>query len=152
MDQPQSIPPVQNQKPTIHRSSRSLWWLAILVVAALGLSVWSWVSQDNANTNTSNDSSETQNASALQNANAALTFTYQGQDGKTALELLKAAYPNTTTKTSGSLGEYVTGINGVEAGNSAFWEFTVNGTPASVGAGAYTTTSAESIEWKLTSF
>ena len=77
---------------------------------------------------------------------------YSGQDGKTALELLKLAYPNTTTKTAASLGEYVTGIDGHEASSSQFWKFSVNGTESSVGAGSYVTKSADVIMWELTSF
>ena len=152
MDQPQSVPPVQNQKPIVQHASRSLWWLAVIVVVALGLSLWSWVNKDSANTNTANANTAGQNSNVSQNTNAAATYSYAGQDGKTALELLKAVYPNTRTKVSGSLGEQVMGINGREAGSNEYWQFLVNGKAADVGPSAYVTKSTDMIEWKLTSF
>lgn len=82
----------------------------------------------------------------------ATSFTYPGQDGKTALELLKAKYPQTSTKTAEGMGEYVTGINCRDAGASEYWEFKVNGISSEVGAGTYVTKSTDTLEWKLTSF
>ncbi len=73
--------------------------------------------------------------------------TYQGEDGKTALELLKA-HAQVETKTS-SLGELVTAINGNDGGGTKFWLFYVNGVESQVGAGAYMTKTGETIEWKL---
>ncbi len=128
------------------KKQRSLWWLVVLVVAALGVSIWSWVSKDSANSNTAPTNTATQNVNV-----APTTYTYPGQDGKNALELLKTAYPNTTTKTS-SLGEYVTAINGVEAASNQGWVYTVNGAEVTVGADKYVTKSADIVEWKLTSF
>ncbi|MEK7631879.1 MAG: DUF4430 domain-containing protein [Patescibacteria group bacterium] len=82
----------------------------------------------------------------------ATTFTYAGKDGKTALALLKEKYPKTSTKTAEGLGEYVTGINCREASSTEYWQFFVNGTSSEIGAGTYTTKSADTLEWKLTSF
>ncbi len=75
-------------------------------------------------------------------------LTYKGQNGKTALELLKQK-ATVITKQS-SYGEYVDSINGLVGGTGGkYWTFYVNGTMASVGAGSYTTTANDSIEWKL---
>lgn len=77
------------------------------------------------------------------------TYSYDGQDGKTALELLKAKYPNTTTESS-TYGDYVTGIDGVKADSSKeYWAFYVNGEVANEGAGTYQTKSSDKIEWRL---
>ncbi len=72
---------------------------------------------------------------------------YPGEEGKTALMLLKI-HTDAQTKTS-SYGEMVTSINGQDGGGTKYWMFYVNGKEASVGAGAYTTHDGDSIEWKL---
>jgi len=119
-----------------------------MLVAALGLGIWSQANKHESNVNV-----DTPVANAnIGTTNAATTYLYPGQDGKTALELLKGAYPSTVTKSSGSLGEQVMSINGKEAGSNEFWEFLVNGTAATVGASTYVTKSTDMIEWKLTSF
>jgi hypothetical protein len=73
---------------------------------------------------------------------------YEGQTGKTALSILQSL-ANVTTQSS-SYGEFVTGINGIEAnGKTEFWSFYVNGKMASEGAGTYKTTNGEKIEWRI---
>lgn len=72
---------------------------------------------------------------------------YQGQEGKTVLELLKT-YAKIETKSS-SPGEYVTSINGNDGGGKWHWLFYVNGKAADIGAGAYVTHDSDKIEWKL---
>jgi hypothetical protein len=149
MDQQSSVQPAKKQIPEVPKATRSLWWLVVMLAVALGLGVWARMSKDEANTNVNTPAANTNVAA---NTNAATTYLYPGQDGKNALELLKLAYPNTATKSSGSLGEQVMSINGQEAGSNEFWEFLVNGAAATVGAGSYVTKSTDMIEWKLTSF
>lgn len=74
-------------------------------------------------------------------------LTYRGEDGKTALELLKT-HANVQTKTS-SLGEYVTAINGNDGGGKKYWIFYVNGKESQEGAGAYVTHNGDVIQWRL---
>ncbi|MFA6042507.1 MAG: DUF4430 domain-containing protein [Patescibacteria group bacterium] len=105
-------------------------------------------STSNPNTNVAN---QNVNGTVSNTNTSAASYLYPGQEGKNALELLKAKYPNTTTKTS-TAGEYVTGIDGKEAGATEYWQFLVNGTEAPVGAGAYKTKATDTIEWKLVSF
>lgn len=77
------------------------------------------------------------------------TVSYQGEDGKNALELLKANATVETT-TDPSLGEYVTAINGVKSGTDGkYWIYRINGAPGSVGAGEYQTSASDTIEWKM---
>lgn len=77
------------------------------------------------------------------------TVRYQGVEGKTALELLKASH-NVETKEFSGIGEYVVSIDGVQPEpNKAFWAFYVNDKQAEVGAGSYVTKSSDVIEWKL---
>ncbi len=73
---------------------------------------------------------------------------YNGQEGKNALELLKAKY-TVETKSYGSAGEFVESINGVKPDTKHFWKFFVNGKSASVGAGSYVTKDSDVLEWKL---
>lgn len=75
-------------------------------------------------------------------------ISYQGDDGRTALDILKASY-NVETKTYDGIGEMVTGINGVTPDSKHFWAFYVNGEQAQVGAGQYVTKSGDKVSWKL---
>lgn len=74
-------------------------------------------------------------------------ITYQGADGKTALELLKSK-ADVKTKAS-SLGELVESINGQDGGGQKFWLYYVNDQPAQVGADKYETKDSDTIEWRL---
>lgn len=76
-----------------------------------------------------------------------LVIAYEGEDGKTALELLKAR-ARVRTATS-QLGELVVEINGVSSGDGHNLIYYVNGSMAMTGAGNYVTKNGEKIEWKL---
>jgi hypothetical protein len=73
--------------------------------------------------------------------------TYAGEDGKTALELLKQK-AKTQTQTF-SFGELVVEINGVRSGNGYDFLYYVNGAMVKTGAANYVTKTGEQIEWKL---
>lgn len=76
------------------------------------------------------------------------TIAYDGVEGKTALELLKAK-ATVVTKDS-DYGPYVDSINGVAGGSEGkYWAFYVNGQMAPVGADAYKTKTGDKIEWKF---
>lgn len=75
------------------------------------------------------------------------TITYQGVEGKNALELLKDNHQ--VTADSYDFGEFVTGIDGQLADETTFWAFYINGEQAQVGAEDYQTKSEDTIEWKL---
>ena len=76
------------------------------------------------------------------------TVSYDGQTGKTALEILQKG--TEVTMESSSFGDFVTGINDVVADSSKnYWSFYVNEAYASEGAGTYKTTDGEKIEWRL---
>lgn len=78
-------------------------------------------------------------------------FSYKGEDGKTALELLQK---KATIKTSGT-GEnaYVTTISNIAANSkNEYWQFFINDKSSMVGAGSYTTKSTDTITWKLSTF
>lgn len=74
-------------------------------------------------------------------------LSYQGQEGKNALALLKQ---HATVQTKHySFGDLVTSINGTAGNGPKYWTFYVNGKQASVGAGSYVTKDSDKIMWKL---
>jgi len=74
-------------------------------------------------------------------------ITYDGEDGKTALELLKT-HAQVRTATS-QLGELVEEINGVRSGDGRYLMYFVNGAMAKTGASQYVTRRGDKVEWKL---
>jgi hypothetical protein len=76
-----------------------------------------------------------------------LILAYAGEEGRTALELLKSR-ARVRTSTS-DLGELVEEINGVRSGEGYNLIYFVNGAMAKTGAGNYVTRTGERIEWKL---
>jgi hypothetical protein len=69
---------------------------------------------------------------------------YSGQDGRTAMDILKANY-NVQTQSFGDMGDF----DGVEPDNKHFWALYVNGSVSQVGADQYVTKSSDILEWKL---
>lgn len=74
-------------------------------------------------------------------------ISYQGEAGKTALELLKKHARIRTAKSE--LGELVEEINGVRSNNGNYIFYYVNGVMAKTGAANYVTQKGDRIEWKL---
>lgn len=74
---------------------------------------------------------------------------YKGENGKTALELLKVNYPGKVETKSTSFGEFVSAINGITPDDNHFWSFYVNGQLSNEGAGTYKTKDTDTITWKL---
>jgi len=79
---------------------------------------------------------------------ASEAITYDGVEGKTALELLKASHSVKTKEFSG-IGEFIKEIDGKAAESGYFWAFYLNGAQATVGASSYVTKVGDKIEWKL---
>lgn len=73
---------------------------------------------------------------------------YKGQDGKNALDLLKASH-KVEVKVYSGIGEFVDAIDGLKSDTKHFWSFYVNGKQSTVGAGSYTTKTTDTIEWKF---
>ncbi len=76
-------------------------------------------------------------------------FSYEGQDGETALDLLLVQDPQAEVSGEGEMA-FVTGIQGRSAEDGQeFWALYVDGEMAQVGAGALETEDGQQIEWKL---
>lgn len=72
---------------------------------------------------------------------------YNGQEGKTALEILKAGHRVDVKHYS--FGDMVTGIDGIAPDSKHFWSFYVNGALAQVGADSFVTKSSDQIKWQV---
>jgi hypothetical protein len=113
--------------------SKNLW--IVLAVVVLGLGGW-YATQSMDKTDTVTTQQTT-------------TVTYQGEDGKSALELLRS-HASVETTTDPSFGEYVTSINGVTSGTGGkYWLIFVNGQAATRGAAELTPTATDTVEWRL---
>ncbi|HEX5797674.1 MAG TPA: DUF4430 domain-containing protein [Candidatus Saccharimonadales bacterium] len=113
---------------------------AIIVVIASGVFIWK-ASDSNNNQNNAVPAAATEQAAPKE-------VSYEGVDGKNALELLKQKYKVETENYEG-LGELVTSIEGVKPDKKHFWAFYVNGKQSQVGASTYKTKDNDKITWKL---
>jgi hypothetical protein len=93
----------------------------------------------------------TNNANISQNDNQqqvpSSVIEYKGEDGKNALELLKATHR--VDAQHYSFGDLVTGIDGIAPDPNHFWAMYVNGEFSQVGASAYVTKNSDTIRWQI---
>lgn len=75
------------------------------------------------------------------------TIAYDGQDGKTALDILKASHDVKTEDSS--TGSFVTSIDGTVNTTDTYWMFYVNNELASVSSDQYQTKNSDKIEWRF---
>lgn len=114
------------------KQQRPLIYVAMAIIAAFGL--YLIIPQEQ-------KAAETVTQTEVQ------TVTYQGVEGKNALDLLKASQKVETK--SFDFGEMVVSINGRAADKNEYWAFYINGQPAQVGAGDYQTKSTDTISWRI---
>jgi hypothetical protein len=74
---------------------------------------------------------------------------YQGEDGRNALELLRANHQ--VTVKSYDFGDFVTSINGITPASNQFWSMYINDQMSQVGASEYETKSSDIIRWQIDS-
>lgn len=123
--------------------------LALLPAAALAAGLLAGCSGDG-----SSDAGSTVSASASadpteQVAENISEFSYAGEDGKTALELLVQHDPDAQVQGEGE-SAFVTAIQGHEADpDTEFWGLYVDDEMAQVGAGSLETKDGQTITWKL---
>lgn len=77
------------------------------------------------------------------------TINYDGQNGKTALDILKNSHQ--VESQDSSIGIFVTGIDETKNQDNKYWMFYVDGQLAATGADQYTTKDGEKIEWRYES-
>lgn len=78
------------------------------------------------------------------------TISYDGQDGKNALELLQQNHKVETIDTS--FGTFVKSIDGVTSKDNSAWIFYIDGKIGEVAADKATTQNGQKIEWRYESF
>lgn len=116
-------------------------FVIVIIIAVIGI-IYAFKQSAVAPTNLAVNS----DASAL-SAKFDQTVTYQGQDGRNALDLLKAEH-NVGVK-SYSFGDMVLSIDGVTPSENQFWAMYINGDLSQVGASAYMTKSTDVVNWRL---
>jgi hypothetical protein len=133
--------------------------IVAVLLALVVLTAMAWAKQLNRNGVSNSQSAANGSASVLPDSTKLRGDTektkstgdyilYAGEDGKTALEILKQK-ADVLTKDS-DYGEYVDSINGLQGGTGGkYWTFYVNGQMAQVGAGTYQTKNGDRIEWKF---
>ncbi len=77
------------------------------------------------------------------------TISYEGQNDRTALELLQEEYK--VEIQDSSIGVFVTSIDQTANEDNKYWMFYVDGRLASLGADQYKTQDGENIEWRYES-
>ncbi len=115
----------------------------IMVVVILTVASIFYVQQNRTDLADNDQNQENQGEIAGQN-----TIYYLGEDGKSALTILKER--ETVETKSSSLGEYVDSINGIKGGTDGkYWILYVNGEMSQIGADQYQTQITDIIEWRF---
>lgn len=78
------------------------------------------------------------------------TLNYDGQNGKTALELLRVTHKVEVQESS--IGTFVNSIDNTKNEDNKYWMFYVEGKLASESADKYITKDGEKIEWRYEAF
>lgn len=118
--------------------------LALGLVIIVGLGAWVGI----ANSQKSASSATPTPTATISPTPLPTDYSFQGTEGKTALDGLKEK--QTVEVKSYSFGDLVTGINGLNADDTHYWAFKVNGQDAAVGAGAYTMKAGDTIQFVYT--
>jgi len=113
--------------------------LVIIVLSVIGLCAWGILNERASHNKETDTEQQTPEAKIIE---------YRGEDGRTALEILRDKYAVETTEFPG-FGEFVTSIDGKSDDETHFWAFYINGEMAMEGASTYVTNSDETIRWQL---
>ena len=113
--------------------------ILILVVAGIGVAVWFLA--------TNNSGSElSQSVSTVQQGGNQTRYTYEGEEGVSALELLKKRYNVSIKDVFGIL--QVESIEGQTGDGKGAWRMYVNGERVTTAADQYLTKDGDKIEWR----
>jgi len=111
--------------------------LVILIVVAVAIITWSVAAKKSSD----ELSGSAANVESAASENQADTIAYQGEDGKSAMELLRRSH-----QVEGDT--FVTAIDGKVSDAGHFWGYYVNSAMAQVGANEYITKNSDTIEWR----
>jgi hypothetical protein len=143
------MPKQQTVRSAESKSTSGIFKILLLVTVIAVIVIFGATQFTNNKSNTTNEEQVSSNvtAPAVNITEDGKKVSYVGEEGKTALELLKAHTQADTKDTS--FGEQVIAINGVGQTASSFWLYYVNGEPAQVGADQYQTKDSDTVEWRL---
>lgn len=134
------------KKATVGSSPVKDSFYPIVAIVVILASVFFVVNSNRNNSTTDNEATES--AQVVTQAAKPNPLAYRGQEGKTALEILKAV-ANVETSGEGQMA-FVVSINGYKPDTTKeFWAFYVNNKMAEVGAGSYKTKADDVIKWQL---
>lgn len=120
--------------------------LVIIVTIVVLTGVTAWILSNKLRNDDTKQTSTTQTEQKTESQPN--TLSYDGVEGKNALELLKSKAAVVTKQSA--YGEYVDAINGIVGGTDGkYWAFYVNGTMAQVGAADYKTKNGDKVTWKF---
>ncbi len=118
----------------------------ILGIAVLALAVvWFWFNGLNFNLKRAETNANSTSLNTNTQVQLPSLVSYPGEDGQSALELLKAKHE--VVETDG----FVKAIDGRASSTTSYWLYYVNGNAAEVGAKDYVTKSTDTIEWRFES-
>ena len=101
------------------------------------------------NNNSNNSTPDPVATCPIEDVEGALTVVYDGVVGETALVTLQGLCEVKTQ--SSSYGDFVTTIDGTDAGDTHYWAFYINDAYATEGAGTYKAKTGDKVKWVLTS-
>lgn len=113
----------------------------VILVVVLAISVFSF-----AGCAKKSDTSQAVQSSVVQEK----VVEYQGEDGKSVCDILKAKYQVEATESSA--GMLVSSINGLKATDKEFWLYSVNGTAGEVACDKQQTKTGDQIKWEYKGF
>lgn len=120
--------------------------LCVCLVLVGGYITYAVLKQQNESTSRPQSSAQTTKSISYKNGDKVIS--YEGQNGKTALEVLESVADIETQDSS--VGKMVTSINGIKAETGkTYWAFYVDGAYANEGAGTFVTKDGQNIQWKL---
>ncbi|PFG43471.1 uncharacterized protein DUF4430 [Isoptericola jiangsuensis] len=123
--------------------------LAATTAGLLSVGLLAGCSTEDAATPAATASASAEASAAATEAAEVTELTYEGETGRTALDLLLEHDPQAEVSGEGEMA-YVTGIGGRTAEDGTeFWGFYVDGEMAEVGAGSFETEDGQQILWKL---
>lgn len=125
-----------------------LWFIPLALIALLVILAPHGKITVPVNTNSiANTNSTTNTADDANLPTAYATYSYAGEDGKTAFQLLDEKY--SVVSQQFDFGVMVKSIESDESTDSRYWLYYVNGQQPTVGADVYQTKEGDTILWRL---
>lgn len=113
-------------------------YLILLLIILVGIGIWKGIEQKL--------SFPPRSQLTFQKESPTPVISYQGEDGKTALQLLERNH--SVEATTSNLGAFIRSIDGLGNSESEYWMFYVNNSLSPLAADKYITKNYDKIEWR----